>query len=232
MKYLLYSILFVSTVQIAHAQENKFEVGIEAGPNVTSVLNQSPEDFLLRLKPGVGYQIGGAFQYNFHPILSLRTGLHYQMSNPSYKDIIITDDLGTDMGRLKMNYQLHYLAIPLLLRATFGQRIQGFVNAGVSTSFLVGSNFRSDFRNNAGESESYFEEQDNSAEPFNPFQIGAVFGFGVHIPVGNQFGISLEVSNQYNFNSIYNTNYFNLDDFSMKGNANITRLSVGFNYKF
>lgn len=232
MRNLLYSFLIVSTVQIAHAQENKFEVGIEVGPNVTSVFNQSPEGFLLQLKPNVGYQIGGAFQYNFQPILSLRTGLHYQMSNPSYRDILITDNLGNDMGRLNMNNQLHYLSIPVLLRANFGQRIQGFVNAGVSTSFLVGSNFKSDFINNSGERENYFEEQDNLDGLFNPFQIGAVIGFGVNIPVGNQFGINLEVSNQYNFNSIYNPNYFSLDNFRMKGNANITRFSVGFNYKF
>ena len=119
---------FLLLETVAYSQQNRITIGVEGG---ISVANFSSDNAYYEdaYESRTGYAAGLAFQYNFPKVLSLRTGVMYELTGSSY-DLTFTDIYGNVTGATEASDNLDYLVVPLLLRATFGDKINVFVNAG------------------------------------------------------------------------------------------------------
>ena len=112
----------------SYAQQKIFTFGAEGGISIASLSydNKTIDDFY---KSRTGYAAGVALQYNFPKIFSLRSGAMFEMKGTS-SDITFTDMNGSVIGNGELKYNLGYLTVPLLLRATFGNKINFFLDGG------------------------------------------------------------------------------------------------------
>jgi len=127
MKYVfLIAALLIST--FSFAQQNRITLGVEGG---ITVANLSSDDIYFKdiYESRTGYAAGIAFQYNFPKVISLRTGLMYELTGTSF-DVTFTDNSGNITGQTKLKDNLDYLVVPLLLKVTLGDKINFFANAG------------------------------------------------------------------------------------------------------
>ena len=232
MKKIMFTVVLLFASVTTFAQDNKFEVGFEVGPNLMAVTNQNTDLGLFKLKPNVGIHIGGNFQYNFHPIFSLRTGLHYQHAAIQTKEITLGNELAIPIGTFELKYQLDYLSVPLLVRASFGNTVQFFANAGINLSVLTSQNYWTSSQIQTGPSDFSSSEIRDKTNVFNRFQIAATAGIGVNIPIKEQFTFSVEARNHFALNELYEREQFINPESIPNTHSNITSLTIGLNYKF
>jgi opacity protein-like surface antigen len=128
MKTICITATLLLAVVFSFAQQNRITFGVEGG---ISIANLSSNDTYYKdiYESRTGYAAGIALQYNFPKIISLRTGVMYELTGAS-SDIIFTDNQGNPTEAIKTLDNIDYLVVPLLLRATFGDKINFFVNAG------------------------------------------------------------------------------------------------------
>ena len=121
-----------------YRQENKFDIGVEGSPSLIFLRgNNIIRDFH---KPNIGFSIGFFFQFNFPKIISLRTNIAYERKGSVVKDFAITTvDQPTQptVGRATLYTNYDYLTFPLLVRATFGNKVQFFINVGPYFGYLI-----------------------------------------------------------------------------------------------
>lgn len=207
-------LFFLGTVSL-HAQTNKWDIGIEGGPNLSTFKDQPSFDADFK----VFFSGGISLQYNTRKIFSLRTGLYYQKKG--YQQEI--KDIGTS-GKvyfstiITSNY--HYLTLPLLARATFGEKVIFFLNAGPYASFLLSQRFSSELV------EVPVNVNNNKkVNGIKDWDLGAVTGIGIAVPIKSWL-ISLEVRNYY---GILNTDAPNYA--KTKRYTNTTDLNIGVAYR-
>ncbi len=180
-------------------QSNRFEVGIEGGPNNAPFLESKHYSY----SDGTGhstihampsYSGGLSFQWNSRKHVSLRTGLMYQKNDYSFTNNYSNASKKNNSGK----HIIEYLTIPVMTRATFGQKVHFFLNAGLFVSIAT--------RNT-----ETIAATSNKIPHFNPINFGAVGGFGMGIPIKKRIELSLEIrSHMAITNSLSkspNTNY-------------------------
>jgi len=135
MKHVFLTAALLAAAILSSAQQNRITFGVEGGIGVANLSSDNAyyEDIY---ESRTGYAAGIAFQYNFPKVISLRTGIMYELKGAS-SDITFTDNNGNVTGVVKTFDDLDYLTIPLLLRATFGDKINFFVNAGPYYALLL-----------------------------------------------------------------------------------------------
>jgi hypothetical protein len=183
-----YKIFFASITLITLAlksegQTNILDVGVEGGGSVVSL--RGNESLTKYHHPRMGY-CGGLFvQYNFKKIFSLRTGGYYDQKGSSFK-IQLTDQYGNP-GALRGKEYFDYLTIPVLLRATFGKRINYFINAGPYVGILLKQTTHEDAFN------ALQENNFDGSQYYHKADFGLSGGLGFSYSVQQNFSISFEV---------------------------------------
>ncbi|MDF3029036.1 MAG: hypothetical protein K0S23_3343 [Fluviicola sp.] len=221
MKTILIILSFISigSMTSLRAQNSMFDLGLEGGPNLSTVLINSTL-FNFDPEPAIFGSGGFIFQYNCKNFLSFKTGVSYQRKGFQLKDILFTDANGNQIGTGEISSRLDYLTFPILVKASFGKKVQFFVNAGPYAGFLLAKTDRTTL--NTSESEQVFK--DHSLNGLNRWDFGIAGGIGIAIPIRTYWVISAEVRN-----------YSGILDIATSSNTqwrtNTTDLRIGVAYK-
>jgi hypothetical protein len=207
-------ILLSTWIFALNAQDYKFMAGIEAGPNYSTLRGN---DVIRELhKPLVRYSGGMFIQWNFHEHYSVRTGYLFEEKGSSV-DIVLTDNIGTTIGTVRIFNRFQYVTLPLLFRATFGNRVGFFVNGGPGLSILM-------------KAIPPFQQagMPDVTKNFNKFDVTLLAGAGLNIGLGKTGVLSFELRNNLGLTNISNLPVAN--NASIKTNS--TMLLVGIAKKF
>lgn len=221
MKNILITLSFISLgiTTSLHAQTNRYDWGIEGGPNLSTfrVVN----NLFLDPKPAIFGSGGFIFQYNTKKILSFKTGFSYQRKGFKFSDMTFTDNTGNYIGKGKSTSTYDYITLPLLVKASFGKKVQFFINAGPYLGFLLAKTERTELDLN-GNGNQIFKNKDMSG--FKRWDFGVAGGIGVAIPIKESWMISVEARHYYgilNITTIGDNQYY----------TNTTDLRVGVVYR-
>jgi len=213
---IILSFSFFGITTSLHAQNSMFDLGLEGGPNLSTLLIKNTF-FNSDPKPAVFGSGGFIFQYNFKNFLSLKTGISYQRKGYQ-EDMIFTDNAGNYSGKGTISSRLDYLTLPILVKASFGKKVQFFVNAGPYVGYLLQETDRKKFNGTTT------NQADLNASGINRWDFGVAGGVGIAIPIRTFWVISIEARN-----------YSGLSDINQYSNTkwltNTTDLRVGVAYK-
>lgn len=218
MKHITILILITSLTTNIFGQQNKFNIGIEGSPSIIYLRGNAVG---AGIDPTFGFSGGLTFQYNFPKILSVRTNIAYERKGAVYLTYT-TDNNGTVSGYFKQHFNFDYLTIPILLRASFGKKVNFFMNIGAFGGYLIKEKETFEFTVNT----SSLTPIDNTSA-FKRIDMGVVFGFGLTVPI-KKILLSLELRN--------NTGLYNIDKplgaYSPVLKTSSTNLLIGLAYKF
>jgi hypothetical protein len=201
------------------AQNSMFDLGLEGGPNLSTVFVKST---MYDFDPDQAiYWSGGAiFQYNFKNFLSIKTGFSYQRKGFQLNDILFVDNSGnTVAGKGKFNTRLDYLTFPVLVKASFGKKVQFFVNAGPYAGYLLQKTDRTQFNNS-----SSTQKEELNGSGFNRWDFGIAGGVGIAVPIRTFWVITVEARNYSGILDIATSS-------KTQWRTNTTDLRVGVAYK-
>lgn len=217
MKNILIILSFISIgITSLHAQSNRYDWGIEGGPNLSTFrVENNP---FLDARPKIYGSGGFIFQYNTKKILSFKTGFSYQRKGFQSQDFSYVDNNGNFIGNGKSVFSFDYITLPILVKASFGKKVQFFVNAGPYVGFLLAKNERF-----VMDKETISENKNMSG--LQRWDFGVTGGIGIAIPIKETWMVHAEVRN-----------YFGLIDLDSWGNTanmytNTTDLRIGVVYR-
>lgn len=203
-----------------HAQNSMFDLGLEGGPNLSTMLiSSSNPAFDFNPDPAIFGSGGFIFQYNFKNFLSLKSGLSYQRKGYQIKDLNYTDQSGNPIGNGRASSRFDYLTFPVLVKASFGKKVHFFVNAGPYVGYLLS---KTDLMKINGNKTIYKDPLD--ATGINRWDFGVASGVGISIPVRTYWAISVELRNYSGLLDLTESN-------TTKWLTNTTDLRVGVAYK-
>jgi len=135
MKHVFLTAALLAVVVFSFAQQNRITLGIEGGISIAK-LTTDDSNYKDLYESRTGYAAGLVFQYNFPKVLSLRTGIMYELKGTSFPldSASIAANPSAAHDALE---QIDYLTVPLLLRATFGDKINFYVNVGPYWALLL-----------------------------------------------------------------------------------------------
>ncbi len=217
MKSILITLSFISIgITSIQAQSNRYDWGIEGGPNLSTFrIKNNP---FLDARPRILGSGGFIFQYNTKKILSFKTGFSYQRKGFQSQDFTYTNSNGDIIGEGNSALSFDYITLPILVKASFGKKVQFFVNAGPYVGFLLAKNERFILDN-----ETISENKNMSG--LNRWDFGITGGIGVAIPIKEFWMVHAEVRN-----------YTGLADLNSSGSVanmytNTTDLRLGVVYR-
>ena len=216
-KSLCLGLFFLTIWGTAYGQTNKFDIGIEGSPSLIFLRGINTIDKLI--KPTIGFSGGLFFQYNFKKVVSLRTNIAFERKGFTFP-IQRTDSNGNLLGEFTANSNYDYMTLPILVRATFGDRVQFFVNAGPYFGYLIKQTFVS-------KGDNIPTVTDNQTSLTKRFDTGISTGLGLSVPIKTKFAFSFEVRNNL---GLYNVNAMPAPNNSTNKTSS-TSLILGFNYK-
>lgn len=199
MKKLLFILLCLCSFA-ATAQTNPFDIGLEGGLGIASLRGN---EFLDKYHSNrIGYTGGLFAQYNLPKVLSLRTGAYFERKGSS-SELQVTDDNGTTIGSVDGWSDFDYLTVPLMLRATFGDKLRYFVNAGPYVGFLLKQTTHTD---------SYGimpETNEDNTDLFEETETGMAFGLGLSYALKSKLTLSFEARNNLGLTDMSKLPVFN-----------------------
>jgi hypothetical protein len=220
MKTILIILSFISigSMTSLRAQNSMFDLGLEGGPNLSTVLvNSTLFDF--DPEPAVFGSGGFIFQYNCKNFLSFKTGISYQRKGFQLTDTPYTNASGDQIGMGETSTRLDYLTFPVLVKASFGKKVNFFINAGPYIGYLLKKTDRTKYN---GSSNTFTD--DLSTNGLNRWDFGIAGGIGVAIPIRTYWVISAEVRNYSGILDIATSS-------KTQWRTNTTDLRVGVAYK-
>ena len=217
---IILSFISIGSTSSLHAQNSMFDLGLEGGPNLSTILvNSNLYDF--DPEPAIFGSGGFIFQYNFKNFLSLKTGFSYQRKGYQLTDIPFSDASGNMLGTGKTSSRLDYLTFPVLVKASFGKKVNFFVNAGPYAGYLLKKTDRTKIN---GSSTTYTDDLSYNYNGMNRWDFGIAGGIGIAIPIRTYWVISVEARNYSGLLDIAESN-------NTKWLTNTTDLRVGVAYK-
>ncbi len=168
------------------------------------------------------YAAGVSFGYSINRIFSLRPNLMYEIKGEETNFQPI-DNYGMNLNGYTV-FKFNYATMHLLSRATFGDKINYFVEAGPYVGYLI--NAKSVGISNSYANGVYYStisrEITNSCNKIN---IGATLGLGAYYSLNEKLGIGLNIRRSTGLNSIAkNSN-------SVLSKTNSMFVLAGINYK-
>jgi opacity protein-like surface antigen len=189
------------------------KLGLQAGINLADVsVDPLPTGWETSMR--TAFMVGGIFNYNFSPILSLQAEPAYIQKGAAV-DATTTED-GMNI-KFEATYSANYIDVPVLLKASFGnEQVKPFLLAGASVAILLGDVKITIDKATVGGQDvtsqipSSDKEQTQKGKSTD-FVLN--FGGGVMIPVAQQVDIFVE--GQYNL-GLTNVNDEPNDDTKIK----------------
>lgn len=195
------------------SQQNRFNVGIIGGVSRNFLYGNS---YLKSSNVLTAFSAGVIVQYNFPGILSVVSGLSYDLKGQQI-NVNYTDSRGNPIGTVKVKSLFNYQTIPLMLKATFGKRFGFFVEGGGYFSYLDKATSDAPglaMNNPKSDMTAYFERID----------AGLAFGLGINVPLSKHIMLSLEGRNNLGLYHINKMPVYNHG--SVKTNATNVLLSI------
>jgi len=175
--------IFLLLPAISFCQTNYLEAGISGGSGMRILSGENIDNNYT--DPAIGYNIGATFQYHFGKHISLRTDPSFeQKGNTDY--LILTDNVGNEIGHLKCQNNLNYVVLPVLGQLSFGNRIVFTLHAGGFAGYLIRKNYR------IPAFQTYPEQTFNYTGLIRKFDMGLAGGFGCQFPMKENFSIFLD----------------------------------------
>jgi hypothetical protein len=197
--------------------QSKFQVGVESGVGISLSLKNIPDT-----KLSISLIDGATFQYNFTKIFSIKTGMYYERKGWRSENQL-TDINGSNIGEVVTKRHLHYVSIPFLIKAAFGNKTRFFVNAGPGISFLTSAVSKRKFDTNYNLDPNIYKKKETFTNLVdNKIDVGAIFGFGIEVPFKKNLNLTIEARNNFGIRTL----------FSSFIRINTTNLLLGFSYKF
>lgn len=192
-----------------------FDLGLEGGPNISTLIGSS--NFNYDINPKIEGSGGFIFQFNFKNFLSLKTGFSYQRKGFQLKNDPMLFGFNNPIGIGNKGSSLDYITFPILVKASFGEKVRFFVNAGPYAGFMIG---KTDYTDLAGKSSTIKGRFDD----VNRWDFGAAVGVGISIPVRTYWEFSLDIRNYIGMFDIAKSN-------QSKYYTNTTDIRFGVAYK-
>jgi hypothetical protein len=212
---LLFFVFFFLTISIkTYCQINKFDVGVEGSPSLI-FLRGNP--IIEMSNATIGFSGGLFLQYNLNKIISIRTNIGFERKGSLWEGNA-TDARGIQIGKTTNNMNYDYLTIPLLVRATIGNKYKFFMNAGPYFGYLLQA--KSVF-----EMPNFYGTSDIKGQ--NSVDFGLSTGLGLLYPLKSKIVLSFELRNNL---GLYNVSALPvINDGTIKTNS--TNLIFGLAYK-
>ena len=194
MKTAVLSVAILISVTLSFAQQNRITFGVEGGISLAT-LSTDNANYKDVYESRTGYAAGLAFQYNFPKVLSLRTGVMYELKGTFFP----TDSasaVANPTATIDALEQIDYLTVPLLLRATFGDKINFFVNAGPYWALLLKRTLILEAAAN------YAGEEIDLTDDTKKTEFGISAGIGASAVFNERIVISLEARNNLGMTDI------------------------------
>lgn len=175
------------------AQTPPVWVGIQGGPAYNSFRgNEWIEDLY---EPSMGFMTGITLDHHFSSLFSVVSSLNYEQKQLR-GTLLGTDETGMILGDIDFHANFQYLTWPLLARATFGEGIQFFADAGPYLGFLLKQKEKME-----ASWKDMVVETDNT-ENFKTVEFGLIAGIGSIIPLSDHFRITLELRDHLGLTNI------------------------------
>jgi hypothetical protein len=192
LKSLFFAFFLFTVAETMYGQTNTFDIGIESSPSLI-FLRGNPEINNIQ-KPTIGFSGGIFAQFNFNRFLSLRTNIAYERKGTTYNFTII-DDNGEFFDKLIINSNFDYMTFPILLRGTFGKKVQFFANVGPYFGLLMK-------QTSVGKGDVVSFTTRSFTSSYKRIDTGLSTGIGFSIPIKTKFAISFEVRNNLGLNNV------------------------------
>ena len=115
--------------------------GVKAGVQLSTIQRGNNESFSsLKIKPMLGYQVGGFATMRLSDDFSLQTELFF--SNQGFKESMILNMGGGEIEDFTEKYAIRYIKLPLLLRYRVAEKF--FIEAGPQFGLFVSSSIERD----------------------------------------------------------------------------------------
>jgi hypothetical protein len=211
------TLILLTFISLGLFGQDKINVGIEGGGGFRYFRGNSIVD---KENSILGYSGGLIFQYNFSKIFSFKTGITYDRKGWG-QNVTITNNSGMFLYKTiaKLNYD--YLIVPLLVKASFGNKIKYFVNVGPYIGYGVNNNFFI-----SGEGFRPDENGDNKFDQTLKYDLGISSGLGIQYPINDKIRISIEIRNNYGMLNINKRKYSSIYSFYTSS----TNLLLGVSY--
>lgn len=200
-------------------QEAKFSLGIEGGVGPTKLYGNDYIDDYHYSRMGTTTGIAGQFNFNKH--IAVRTGIYFEDKGSELKMQFI-DANGEYIEPGKIKNQFLFLNLPLMVRATFGNQLKYFVNAGAYYAYLF----------KATEviyvSTDYPEMKIDQLNIFKRHEIGFTAGVGIAYHFSFPLAISLEARNNLGLNNLSKQEVINNGTIKTNG----LNFLLGLSYQF
>jgi hypothetical protein len=181
------------------AQQKIITFGVEGGIGISS-LNYDNKNLNDIYDSRTGLAGGIALQYNFPKVLSLRSGAMLEtkgdVTNMTYIDV-----QGNVLETLEFKRRLGYLTVPLMLRASFGNKINLFVQGGPYWAALLSATLDID------PLPTTFDIDTDIKYQFEASEFGVSGGIGVSSVFNEMIVLSIEVRNNMGITNIWKDTY-------------------------
>jgi hypothetical protein len=199
MKALFLSAIIILLALSTQAQQKIITFGVEGGIGISS-LNYDNKNLNDIYDSRTGLAGGIALQYNFPKVLSLRSGAMLETKG-DVTNITFTNVQGNITGSGEMKRTLGYLTVPLMLRATFGNKINLFVQGGPYWAALLSA------RVNLDVVPDTFEYEPDIKDLYESSEFGVSGGIGVSSVFNEMIVLSIEVRNNMGITDVGKNTY-------------------------
>jgi len=201
------SLLFILNVFNLNAQENKLNIGLIGGPNLTVVRNP-----LLLFSPTFKFFTGINIEYNISEKTFLKCNLLFDRKGANI-NIKNASSPTSNIYIFKVHNNFNYLGLPVLIGRKLGKKDYFYGNIGTYISYLL----RQDIENK--------EYSYDFTESFDKLDIAIAGGLGINLPIKDLLLINVEARYNLgirNFNRQYPNFYYSMHS---------TNLILGLSYK-
>ena len=171
-------------------------------------------------EPWIGLTSGAFFQYNINKTISLKSSIAFDRKS-TCKTIAAVDENGQTVGMVDFVSNFDYLTLPILAKATFGNRIQFFINAGPYFSYLLKQTDKTN-------SDFFDVKKYDHTSLNNRIDYGVSTGLGITIPFKTKFAFSIEARNNLGLFDIHSESLISYGQVK----TNSSNLLFGFIYRF
>ena len=207
----------------SNAQKSTIILSIEGAPSVRWLTDNS--NFITYQKPipVLGFYGGITAQIPFSKVWSLVTGIGFERKGNALKSEE-TDFNGAILGTEYFYFNNDYWTMPVLVRASFGNKIKYFFNAGFYYGYLGASNLKIDRVDKSQNAPTLI----NNKSTMNSNDFGFSIGGGIRIKIAPKWTIPIEIRSNHGL--VNTAKGPTIDNANIRTNA--THLIVGLSYEF
>lgn len=175
-------------------------IGLQSGMSITNVFldgNYSAKEI------GINYRGGFNFTHNVNNLFNVGIDILYEQKG--FKDpYVLTDEAGNNTVSAIGKFNYNYLSIPLKVGFSGGNRIQGFVNTGLVSSFLI----KAGVRIPSLSTQEFNANNQDFTDEVSRLDIGVMFESGIRFKFTERVLLNISSSFQQGFISAARENQF------------------------